>query len=140
MPKPGGIRTEGYQPDNRLVGQVVEAIVRAYDPLRVIVFGSFARGDTHEGSDLDLIVVKDTDERFFDRIGRVRDAAHGLGLDVQPLVYTPTELDKMLASGNSFLETILAEGVVAYERNSTGERLARPPSRRRKGSPAPSLR
>jgi len=91
--------------------------VQAYDPLRVIVFGSFARGDTHEGSDLDLIVVKDTDERFFDRIGRVRDAAHGLGLDVQPLVYTPTELDEMLASGNSFLETILAEGVVAYERN-----------------------
>ena len=91
--------------------------MQAYDPLRVIVFGSFARGDTHEGSDLDLIVVKDTDERFFDRIGRVRDAAHGLGLDVQPLVYTPTELDEMLASGNSFLETILAEGVVAYERN-----------------------
>jgi predicted nucleotidyltransferase len=89
--------------------------VRNYNPLRVIVFGSFARGDTHEGSDLDLIIVKDTDERFFDRIGRVRDAAHGLGLDVQPLVYTPTEMQEMLTSGNSFLETALAEGVVAYD-------------------------
>jgi predicted nucleotidyltransferase len=114
--------------------------VRAYDPLRVIVFGSFARGDTHEGSDLDLIVVKDTDERFFNRIGRVRDAAHGLGLDVQPLVYTPTEMEEMLTGGNSFLGTALLEGAVAYERDATGERLARPPSRRQKGSTAPSLR
>jgi UTP:GlnB (protein PII) uridylyltransferase len=114
--------------------------VRAYDPLRVIVFGSFVRGDTHEGSDLDLIVVKDTAERFFDRIGRVREAAHGLGLDVRPLVYSPTEIGEMLTGGNSFLETALAEGAVAYERNSTGERLARAPSRRRKGSTAASLR
>ncbi len=140
MPRPGGIRTKAYQPDNRLLGRVVEAIVRAYDPPRVIVFGSFARGDTHEGSDLDLIVVKDTDERFFDRIGRVRDAVHGPGLDVHPLVYTPTEMGEMLTSGNSFLETALAEGAVAYERNSTGEHLARPRSRRRRGSTAPSVR
>ena len=114
--------------------------MRACGPVRVIVFGSFARGDTHEGSDLDLIVVKDTDERFFDRIGRVRDAAHGLGLDVQPLVYTPAEFQDMLAQGNSFLETVLADGVVAYERDSTKKRPARPPSRRQKGSPAPILR
>jgi predicted nucleotidyltransferase len=140
MPRPGGTRTKAYQPDNRLVARAVEAIVRSYDPLRVIVFGSFARGDTHEGSDLDLIVVKDTDERFFDRIGRVRDAARGLGLDVQPLVYTPTEMGEMLSSGNSFLETALAEGAVAYERDATGERLARLPSHRRKGRTAPSLR
>ena len=126
MREPGGLLTRAYQPDPRLVDRAVDAIVRAYDPLRVIVFGSFARGDTHEGSDLDLIIVKETEERFFDRIGRVRDAACGLGLDVQPLVYTPAELEEMLASGNSFLETALAEGVVAYERGATGKRQAKP--------------
>ena len=126
MSEAGGIRTRAYQPDPRLVDRVVDAIVKAYDPLRIVVFGSFARGDTHEGSDLDLIVVKETDEPFFRRIGRVRDAGCGLGLDVQPLVYTPTELDDMLASGNSFLETALAEGVVAYERGATGKRQAKP--------------
>ena len=100
--------------------------MRAYDPLRVVVFGSFARGDTHEGSDLDLIVVKETVERFFDRIGRVRDACADIAIDVQPLVYTPAELEEMLVSGNSFLETALAEGVVAYEQDATGERQAKP--------------
>lgn len=89
--------------------------MRAYQPERIIVFGSFARGDTHELSDLDLIVIKETDERFFDRIGRVRDACLDIDVDVQPLVYTPQEVQQMLDSGNSFLETALAEGVVAYD-------------------------
>ena len=118
LPEPGGILTRAYQPDPRLVDQAVDAIVKAYDPLRIIVFGSFARGDTHELSDLDLIVVKETDERFFDRIGRVRDACRDLGIDVQPLVYTPAELDEMLANGNSFLETAFEEGVVKYEKGA----------------------
>jgi len=136
MPRPGGLRTRAYQPDNRVVDRVVEAVVRAYGPLRVIVFGSFARGDTHEGSDLDLIVVKETDERFLDRIGRVRDACLDIAVDVQPLVYTPAELEEMLANGNSFLETALAEGVVRYERNAAGERPVESPGRRKKGSAA----
>src|SRR3972149_2969420 len=97
MREPGGILSRAYQPDPRLVDRVVDAIVRAYDPLRVVVFGSFARGDTHEGSDLDLIVVKETGERFFRRIGRVRDACADIAIDVQPLVYTPAEVEEMLA-------------------------------------------
>jgi predicted nucleotidyltransferase len=89
--------------------------VRGYQPQRIIVFGSFARGDTHEGSDLDLIVIKETDERFFDRIGRVRDICADLRVDVRPFVYTPDELRQMLAAGSAFLETALEEGVVAYD-------------------------
>lgn len=111
--------------------------MRAYDPLRIIVFGSFGRGDTREGSDLDLIVVKDTAECFFDRIGRVRDAAHGLGLDVHPLVYTPTEIGETLTGGNSFLGTALLEGAVAYERDATGDRLAKAPQPPTEGQHGP---
>ncbi len=115
MPSTRTIGPSRYRPDPALVSRAVTAIVRAYHPLRIIVFGSFARGDTHEMSDLDLIVVKDTDERFFDRIGRVRDACARLPIDVQPLVYTPAELADMLERGSDFLETALADGVVAYE-------------------------
>ena len=115
-PDPFSYRVTRYQPDPQIVWSTVEAIVRAYEPQRIIVFGSFVRGDTHEGSDLDLIVVKETDERFFGRIGRVRDACADVPVDVQPLVYTPAELEDMLAQGNSFLETALSEGVVAYEK------------------------
>ena len=109
------VSTRRYRPDPAVVDRAVEAIVRDYHPERIVVFGSFARADTHELSDLDLIVVKQTDERFFDRIGRVRDACVDVDIDVQPLVYTPEELQQMLDAGSSFLETALAEGVVAYE-------------------------
>ena len=54
MREPGGLLTRAYQPDPRLVDQAVDAIVKAYDPLRIIVFGSFARGEADESSDLDL--------------------------------------------------------------------------------------
>ena len=110
-----GVSAERYRPDPAVVDRAVQAIVRAYRPQRIVVFGSFARGDTHELSDLDLIVVKETEERFFDRIGRVRDACADAGVDVQPFVYTPAELRDLLANGSAFLETALAEGFVAYE-------------------------
>jgi len=114
MPASSRVRPQPYRPDPALVDRAVDAIVRAYRPQRIIVFGSFAGDDTHELSDLDLIVVKETDERFFDRIARVRQACADLEIDVQPLVYTPQEIREMLERGNSFLETALAEGAVAY--------------------------
>ena len=115
MPPASRIAPSRYQPDPALVDRAVDAIVRAYRPQRVIVFGSFARGDTHELSDLDLIVIKETDERFFDRIRRVRDACLDIDVDVQPLVYTPEEFQSMLDGGNDFLRTALDEGMAAYE-------------------------
>lgn len=42
----------------------VERIREDYEPERIMLFGSLARGDTHEDSDIDLIVVKGTDARY----------------------------------------------------------------------------
>ena len=94
--------------------QTLYRIVAGYRPQRVIVYGSFARDDVHERSDLDLIVVKHTDERFIDRIGRVLEFCDG-EMVVEPLVYTQDEIDMMLEEGNTFLESALEEGVVVYE-------------------------
>ena len=110
-----GVGDRRYRPDPGVVDRAVDAIARSCRPQRIIVFGSFARGDTHELSDLDLIVVAKTEERFFDRIGRARDACADLDIEVRPFVYTPEELAQMLDQGNAFLETALAEGRVAYE-------------------------
>ena len=46
-------------PDNRLLRRLVETVVRTADPDRVILFGSAARGEMTEESDLDILVVKD---------------------------------------------------------------------------------
>jgi len=81
---------------------------------RAIVFGSVARGEADDASDLDLVIVADTQRPFLERH---RDFA-GLW-DVWPrldlLVYTPAELEQMQSEGNPFIEQVFAEGRVVYE-------------------------
>ena len=100
----------------------VEDIRSAFTPVlwkggarKAIVFGSYARGDADEHSDLDLIVVTDTDRTFFDRyknFGGLYDVWHK-GIDL--LIYTPEELAQMLSEHRAFIDIALEEGVVIYE-------------------------
>ena len=74
------------------------------------MFGSVARGEADEWSDLDLVVIADTDRTFFERF---RDF---VGLyDVWPrldlLVYTSAEFERMVDEENPFLLRVLEEGV-----------------------------
>lgn len=96
----------------------LDRIVRslhAYRPQQIILFGSFARGDYHALSDVDLLIIKDTDVPFFERIGPVLALCEeATGLSVEPLVYTPAELARIRNAGNSFVEQALTEGIVVY--------------------------
>lgn len=95
----------------------IDSIAAGYAPKRILVYGSFARGEQHQGSDLDLIVIKNTTEKFPDRIEHVLRYYSG-GISVEPLVYTEKELNTMIAEGNSFLQKALKEGIVVYEQQS----------------------
>jgi len=95
------------------ISRIVQAL-RVYEPEKIILYGSFARGDHHAGSDLDLIVVKETDRPFTDRIGDVLRLCRSK-IPIEPLVYRPSEIAAMLGRGNDFLETALREGIVLYE-------------------------
>ncbi len=60
----------------------------------VVVFGSLATGEVHAWSDLDVVVVMDTQDRFVERISEVRRRLQPrVGLDL--LVYTPEELRRL---------------------------------------------
>jgi predicted nucleotidyltransferase len=82
---------------------------------KAIVFGSMARGDASRRSDLDLILVKRTNERFIDRY---RDVLHDL-YDLAPereseaLIYIPAELARL--ANRPFIAAALREGKVIYE-------------------------
>jgi predicted nucleotidyltransferase len=95
--------------------RITNRIVRRYRPKKIILFGSLARGDIHEGSDLDLIIIKNTKEKFLKRMVRVLDLCDGK-IVVEPLIYTEAEFKKMLEQRNDFLETVVSEGKVIYER------------------------
>jgi predicted nucleotidyltransferase len=85
-----------------------------YHPRRVILFGSSARGDADADSDLDVLVVKDTEEPFVHRLETMA-ALCPPGVYADILVYTPEELRLMVADNNPFILRALAEGKVVYE-------------------------
>jgi len=100
----------------------VAAIVGGYHPDRVILFGSLARGDSWDGSDVDLLIVKSTATgRLLDRMDEVLRHTSGR-THVEPLVYTEAELAQMVAQGNPLILQALKEGEVLYDRQQPDQR------------------
>ena len=78
-------------------------------PVReVYLYGSFAKGEVHEGSDLDLLIIGDFNERFFERIGKILDLTD---LPIEPLVYRVEEFEKLKKSENPFIREALKTAI-----------------------------
>ena len=101
---------------NPVVEKVVNCLL-AYEPEKIILFGSAARGDQDEYSDIDLILIKKTDQRFFQRLA---DAGSLIPLElaVDLFVYTPQEFQLMVENENPFIEQALKDGITVYEKTS----------------------
>ena len=109
-----------------VLAAVTSALVRDLAPERIVLFGSFARGDQNRASDLDLVVIAPSTLPFCDRIGRALESAGTAStrLPIEPLVYTPEEWERMVAEGSSFAALVLREGRVLYERRPESRRGA----------------
>lgn len=96
---------------------IVKEVARDLGLRRVILFGSLARGTQTERSDIDLIVVRETNERFVERPTEILMLLYGKlrGWAIDVLVYTPEEYERMLAHGNFFLTRAVREGRIVYE-------------------------
>jgi predicted nucleotidyltransferase len=77
---------------------------------RITLFGSFAKGDYHENSDIDLIIIGKFSGRLFDRIGKVLEFVPK-GIEIEPFVYTPEEFQEMKKRGNPFILSALDYGI-----------------------------
>lgn len=99
-----------------VIDDILQKLISDYAPQKVILFGSYAYGNPRPDSDIDLLIVKETDERFIDRPVTVRrilsDPRRTIGLEI--LVLTPQELSDRMAIGDQFLAEITANGRVLY--------------------------
>jgi predicted nucleotidyltransferase len=79
-----------------------------YKVSKIIVFGSYVRGDLNEGSDIDLVIVGDFKENFHKRIAEIIGL---IDLPIEPLCYTEEEFREMVVNKNTFMSEVLKEGV-----------------------------
>ncbi|MBI3362894.1 MAG: nucleotidyltransferase domain-containing protein [Chloroflexi bacterium] len=115
---------------------IVQRIVEAYVPDKIILYGSYAYGMPRPDSDFDLLILKETTEPPRDRRFAVRKAIWPLPttIPVEPLVVTESELARRLEIGDQYFQEIVSRGRTVYDRQG----LAR--SRRMVRSRRPRLR
>lgn len=96
--------------------KIVNQVVVTYQPEKIILFGSYAYGKPKADSDLDLLIIKKTTERFIDRWTRVRKIVSNpkRSIPFEPLILTPDEIEERLAREDQFIEEIMRNGEILY--------------------------
>lgn len=93
--------------------RILPLLEERYGATAVLLFGSSATGELHPWSDLDLVIVKETDRRFLDRIKDVIELVQPrVGMDI--IVYTPQEFAQLSEDRPFVRDEILAKSKVLY--------------------------
>ena len=111
--------TEAVVARERLLRQelarFIEIVTQQMQPESILLFGSFAAGQVSEWSDLDLVVITQTELPFYEWIKHILcNVRPQVGMDV--LVYTPAEWAEMTSQRSFIQEEILNKGQVVYAR------------------------
>jgi len=98
-----------------VLGEIVSRLVRTYEPERIYLFGSAARGDNEADSDFDLMVIVPDEAPYERQRSRLAyQAMRGTGTAVDVLVWTKSAFDKRLHLKASLPSTIIREGRLIY--------------------------
>ncbi|HXX24540.1 MAG TPA: nucleotidyltransferase domain-containing protein [Terriglobia bacterium] len=96
--------------------EVVRRILAVGSPLRIVLFGSRARGQANPSSDLDILVIEESDLPRYKRAARYLRALVGVFPANDLVVWTPEEVESWSDVPNAFITTILSEGRTLYAR------------------------
>lgn len=96
-----------------LVGLMAKRLKEDFGAKEVILFGSYARGEAQEDSDIDLLIIAEKKERFFERTATVLKLMRGLirYTPLSPIVLTSGEVETQLKKHNQFIEEIIETGL-----------------------------
>lgn len=97
------------------IGSYVHQLIDKINPKLIILFGSFAKKDFNEGSDIDIVVVANFKEKFLDRIKTLMEL-NTFKIPIEPIGYTPEEFYKMKERGNAFILEVIQNGKILFEK------------------------
>jgi len=101
--------------DEQTLHEVVERIVAAAQPSRVILFGSYGRGDADQDSDLDLMVIERRVDNRGEKMIRLQEAVGNVDVGVDVLVYSEGEVEERRDWCTSPVYWALREGRTLYD-------------------------
>jgi predicted nucleotidyltransferase len=96
--------------DEALISEAARRLRAAAPQARVILFGSYARGDAGPDSDLDFLVIEPTVDDVAKESVRLRETLYGLGLFADVVVASEREIDQWGEVHGSFIHSALSEG------------------------------
>jgi len=103
-------------PADTLVDNMVARVRGRFDPVRVLLFGSRARGNARADSDVDLLVVLPEVDDARRAAIEIRRALADFPVAKDVIVTTPEEIARRGDVVGSILRPALREGIVVYER------------------------
>ncbi len=110
--RPGSLRKGGLDP--RVLDDIVRRVVEVAAPQRIILFGSAARGEMGPHSDVDLLVVTETDDAH--RLtAEIYGNLFGVGAPVDLIVASPEQVDRYRDTHALVIKPALREGRVVYD-------------------------
>ncbi len=101
---------------DRTLNRMVKRLVRRFDPERIILFGSYARGTAHPASDIDLLVVLPLKGSKRAKQVEMRVALHDIPVPKDIVVVTPEEMARQRHVVGTLVKPALQEGKVLYVR------------------------
>src|SRR3990167_4592098 len=98
-----------------LIKIIASRLKEQYGAKEVILFGSYAKGTATADSDIDLLVISESKERFYERQASVRRLLRDLikRIPLSPIVLTHKELEYRKKLGDQFINEILETGIRA---------------------------
>jgi hypothetical protein len=101
-----------------VIDAVVNVIAHNVHPEKIILFGSYAQGNPGPDSDLDILVVMNSDLPRYKRSSRIRLLFNPQPCPMDILVYTPQEVAYWNGTVNHIITEALETGRVCYERKA----------------------
>jgi uncharacterized protein len=101
------------------VKKIIQTIVQDYEPEKVILFGSYARGEENKDSDLDLMIIKETYEPYNHRAHRVRSLFNPYPCAMDLFIYTQKEFERLKNFKSLIPHIASKEGIVIYDRGNS---------------------
>ena len=98
-----------------IISQIKDRIIKEIQPQKIYLFGSYVNDSPNKDSDIDLLIIKDTDIPAHKRGKMVRKFLRDFLIPIDVIIYTPEEEKKWETAPLSFLSIIKRKGRLLYE-------------------------